>query len=258
MDGSSSESFITLQRDVALADGNVIGDIEFESRDGGAALVNYAAIRGVMESDVVAAEEGSLQFFVTEAGTHDVLYMALNDASSGRIECNKDIDFVSSGQIIWGNLYRRIANTGLGFIFEVETGDNYTFAVNSANEMILTATELDLFNKYIEIESISSPGVSGSVSIGRIFMDSGNNNELSTLLNGSVISLEAGGASTFTDVIPFVVEVPPGPSVISRYTPVSNSRLKNLRICFTNCNRFNYQFQIYMSRRFGWNSSIKN
>ncbi len=98
--GSLLRDFIV---NASIADDTIIGSIRFRTNDGLAALQNYANIVGTMESDVDAAEAGSLKFMVTEAGVHDVPYMSFNDASSQQIDVFRSLN-------INGNT---IINTGI-------------------------------------------------------------------------------------------------------------------------------------------------
>jgi len=135
------------------------------------------------------------------AGTPEMVLSATALDLSGTA---KNILMVDNSDIQWGgSADRKIKNTTGGFEFEIETGDTFQWTIQNGAEMILSATVLDIDAKYIEIESIASPGVTGSATVGRIFMDSGNSNELSIIRNGSVISLEGagggGGATTELD-----------------------------------------------------------
>ena len=117
------------------------------------------------------------------------------DLSTGGI----DIDLGDSRRIRWGAANnRRIFSDSSGFIFEVETGDDFDWQIQNTTEMLLSSTAFDIDAKYMELESIVSPGVTGFATTGRIFMDSGNSNILSIIRNGAVISLEASGGEIFT------------------------------------------------------------
>ena len=61
---------------------------------------NFAKISGTMESDIDASEDGSLKFFTSVAGTHDVLFMSMNDASSGNISLLQNIEIADATDII--------------------------------------------------------------------------------------------------------------------------------------------------------------
>ncbi len=135
---------IDLTRTTAQADDYVIGEIRFRHDDGGAVLQNYARIEGRMESDVGASEDGSLQFYVTEAGVHDVSYMTFNNTSSARIDILKTLNLTSGNDIRWGvSTTRRILNDTSGFTFEVQTSDTFDFDINSVNELSVSATTIN-------------------------------------------------------------------------------------------------------------------
>jgi len=151
MDNNAIHLF-NIDRNAALADDATIGEIQWRSKDGGAVLADYANIRGVMESDAAGSEDGSLHFYVARAGTHNDPFMTMNDASDGEINILRDLQMISSSiklpnakRINWaGSANRRIFNDGSGFIFEVETGDNFSWEIEDVSEMTLDAVELDL------------------------------------------------------------------------------------------------------------------
>ncbi len=117
--GLDAEYNWSMERSANIADDTTIGNLRFRARDGNVTAQNYAKISGVMESDVAAAEEGSLQFFVTEAGVHDVPYMSFNDASSGLIDIFKDLDINGNNIVGLGDL---TFNDTSNIIFNTTTG----------------------------------------------------------------------------------------------------------------------------------------
>lgn len=88
-----------------------------------------------------------------------------------------------------------ISNSATNMTFGIGTGDIFRNTIGGFLELELTATKIDIDAKYLELESIASPGVTGSATIGRMFMNSGNSEHLSIIRNGSVIDLEAGGGA---------------------------------------------------------------
>ena len=102
------------------------------------------------------------------------------------------------GKVLQFNVGERIGMENNDMVFDVSTTDDFDFQISGVTEMLLNIAKLDIDAKYLEIESIASPGVTGSATIGRVFMDSGNSNELSIIRNGSVISLEGGGGGSQT------------------------------------------------------------
>ena len=96
--GQGSDLDFTI--DSAVADDTVISEIRSRALDGVGAIQNYARITGVMESDVDTSEDGSMHFYVTEAGTHDVEYMNLNDASNGHINILKALNLNDTDMVL--------------------------------------------------------------------------------------------------------------------------------------------------------------
>jgi len=92
-----ANNFINLADPNTLADDTTLGEIRWRGDDGLGVTVNYARIIGVMESDVDTTEDGSMQFFVQEAGA-EVAYMSMNDASTGTIDILKSLNM--NGQLI--------------------------------------------------------------------------------------------------------------------------------------------------------------
>lgn len=68
----------TFARPETLVDNSVIGEIRFRAFDGIGTINNYASIKGVMANDINTGEDGVLQFFVAEAGNHEVKYMEMD------------------------------------------------------------------------------------------------------------------------------------------------------------------------------------
>ena len=98
--GALGSMHISMQANDNLPDGASIGDLSFIAEDGSASFVNYTSILGVMESDLSANEEGSLQFFVTENGVHDVLKFALNDAGTNQAEFFLDVNMTGNNLLM--------------------------------------------------------------------------------------------------------------------------------------------------------------
>ncbi len=141
-----------------LADDSIIGALRFRAFDGLSSPQNYARITGVMESDVDASEDGSLHFYVTEAGTHDVMYMSFNDASSGDIEVHKDLEIQFGSYLRFGNI-NSIRDDGSGMEINVQTGDDFKFTINGANEYTFNNTQLDMqSNNLVDFGYIAQNG----------------------------------------------------------------------------------------------------
>jgi hypothetical protein len=79
--------------------------------------------------------------------------------------------------------------TGNNVQMLIEGNTEYQFDANSAD---FNGNHLIMGIGYIQLTSDTSPGVTGSVNVGKIFMDSGNSHHLSIIRNGSVIDLEEG------------------------------------------------------------------
>jgi hypothetical protein len=93
-----------------------------------------------------------------------------------------------------------IAVVNNDFEINVTTGNNFKLEVNDVVEYQYDATSanfnsnnLIMASAYTQYTSIGSPGVTGSATVGRIFLDSGNSSHVSVIRNASVIDLEGGG-----------------------------------------------------------------
>ncbi|KKK47639.1 hypothetical protein LCGC14_3153170, partial [marine sediment metagenome] len=93
-----------------------------------------------------------------------------------------------------------IAVVNNDFEINVTTGNNFKLEVNDVVEYEYDATSanfnsnnLIMASAYTQYTSIGSPGVTGSATVGRIFLDSGNSSHVSVIRNASVIDLEGGG-----------------------------------------------------------------
>ena len=93
-----------------------------------------------------------------------------------------------------------IAVVNNDFEINVTTGNNFKLEVNDIVEYEYSATQAD-FNSnnlimgaaYIQATAITSPGNSGSATVGRIFLDSGNSNHLTIRRNDGIdVDLEGG------------------------------------------------------------------
>ena len=67
--------------------------------------------------------------------------------------------------------------------------------------MTVQNTHFDIGGRYWQLNAMASPGVTGSSSLGRVFIDSGNSNHLSIIRNAAIIDLEAGGTNEFVDTV---------------------------------------------------------
>jgi len=148
---------IDLTRTTAQADDYTIGELRFRHPDGVAALQNYARITGVMEDDTDTSEDGSLHFFVTQAGGHDVEFMNFNDGANTLINILKTMNFNSGGNIIWAaNSNRQILNNTNGFQFNVDTSDNFKWIIVSTDELTLTSTTLNLEGNILQFADVNT------------------------------------------------------------------------------------------------------
>ena len=89
------------------------------------------------------------------------------------------------------------------FEINVTAGNNFKLEVDDTVEYEYSSSQADFNNNnlimgaaYVELTSITSPGVTGSALVGRVFLDSGNSNHVSVIRNGSVIDLEAAVGQT--------------------------------------------------------------
>lgn len=86
-------------------------------------------------------------------------------------------------------------NVGSGQSFKLEVIETVeyeytsTFADFNGNNLLMGTA-------YVEFSSISSPGPTGNIAVGRLFLDSGNSNHLTIIRDGSDIDLEAAVGQT--------------------------------------------------------------
>lgn len=120
----------TFARPETLADDTTIGDIRFRAFDGLGTINNYASIRGIMKSDVNTGEDGGIQFFVAEAGVHDVLYMEIN--GNNNLEFIQFFKTVQIGEDIRMGGNPLILDTNLTTEINGLTADTIQFITNSA------------------------------------------------------------------------------------------------------------------------------
>jgi len=87
--------------------------------------------------------------------------------------------------------------TGNSIMMMVDDENEYDFTSTSAN---FNGNNLLLGAAYIQFTSISSPGVTGSATVGRLFLDNGNLNHTSIIRDGSIIDLEDTEVFTWSAV----------------------------------------------------------
>ena len=142
---------IDITRDTAQADDYTIGEIRFRHDDGLSVLQNYARIEGVMESDVDTTEDGSLHFYVTELGNHDVEFISLNNASDNTIVFFKEIDLVNSTSISMNAGILKFQGSqfeiagGSTLIIESNSGQDLNFNINSATKFRVGLNNINIF-----------------------------------------------------------------------------------------------------------------
>ena len=136
----------SFERTTAQVDNTVLGNLQWRHPDGEVIPViqNYARIAGFMEADDIGSEDGSMQFFVTEAGVHDAPYMEFNDGSAQLITVHRPIQLDNAQNIQWVSSLRSISSSAAQMSFAVEDTDTYNFLIDGTNEMIISQTELDL------------------------------------------------------------------------------------------------------------------
>lgn len=181
--------------EINLATGAEVFTWTADHATGGNSLTFTTATPPASTVRYITSDAGGQLYNVPTGESHDFTVNGVSQMTLTQL----NLDVISNWQIRWGgDNNRRIINDSGGFVFEVPTGDTFEYQINSAIEMALSITALDIDAKYLELESIASPGVTGSATVGRIFMDSGNSNILSIIRNGSVISLEASGSEVFS------------------------------------------------------------
>lgn len=141
--GSLTQDFFV---DTAVADDTTIAEIRFRAQDGTPATQNYARILVKMESDIAASEDGSLQFFVTEAGVHDVAYMSFNDGSGADIIVNKPLDMganieMGTNILQFVDTNQSIQDNAGNLEIDVATNNSLIFRVNNVNEYVFNASQ---------------------------------------------------------------------------------------------------------------------
>jgi hypothetical protein len=77
-----------------------------------------------------------------------------------------------------------------GMTLNVDTGDELFVKEGASKIFDANSTRIDFDSKYLQMISITSPGVTGAANVGRLFFDSTTSNHLSVIRNGSVIDLE--------------------------------------------------------------------
>lgn len=108
-----------------------------------------------------------------------------------------------------------ISNSSTNMTFGIGSGDIFRNTIGGFLEFEITSTKIDIDAKYIELESIVSPGVTGSVTTGRVFMDSGNSEHLSIIRNGSIIDLETSSVGTLDDLTDVTITAPANNEVLA-------------------------------------------
>lgn len=146
--GSLTQDFFV---DTAVADDTTIAEIRFRAQDGTPTTQNYARILVKMESDIAASEDGSLQFFVTEAGVHDVAYMSFNDGSGADIIVNKPLDMGANIEMGTNILQFVDADTTITSVtndleFDVASGNTFRFRINNIVEMDISNSLINFQN----------------------------------------------------------------------------------------------------------------
>jgi len=127
-------------------------------------------------------------------------------------------NFITTPQIGFSILGNIIEDSTSGLSLKTLVGDGIFFGDGTNVFAESNNTRFDIGLRFYQLGSIASPGVTGSNTIGRVFMDSGNLNHLSIIRNGSVIDLETGGGGTTNEILQgnsFVRVTDPGTGVIN-------------------------------------------
>ncbi len=146
----------------------------------------------------IYADAGGMIFNVATATNFDfqsngVSFLTFESSANG-ITLGTNIDLrVGDNDVTFDSINVSIFSTAGRMFFDVtDNSDDYNWRFANTTRMVMNTTKLDIQDKFLELESIASPGVTGSATVGRLFMDSGNSNRLSTIRNGVVFDLETG------------------------------------------------------------------
>ena len=107
------------------------------------------------------------------------------------------INTIQTPQIGFSTLGNIIEDNGSGMNYLTVPGNLHAFGDGTNTFATIDNDKIDIGQRYYQLFSIASPGVTGSNTQGRLFMDSGNSNHLSIIRNGGVIDLEDSGVDEF-------------------------------------------------------------
>ncbi len=183
-----------------------IDDTELDLKIGGLLLTmgnnKVIQFRNFLDTEYfslsVSASNNFTWVDATTGAPHDMFMGGLQIKNIGFLESG-NVPTATGGFINMGNSegiqWRNSLNT-FDVEFEFSGADNFVMSIAGTIEWELDGISMDIDAKYLELESIASPGVTGVATTGRVFMDSGNSNHLSIIRNASVIDLEGAGAQT--------------------------------------------------------------
>jgi len=165
-----------------------LSNLEFRDTEGapaGTVRAIYADSGGII-LNVPTAKNFDFQF-------NGISKFVINGDANG-IALGTNIDLrVGDNDITFDSINVSISSTSGRMFFDVtDNSDDFNWRFANTTKMVMNTVKLDIEDKFIELESIASPGVTGSATVGRLFMDSGNSNRLSTIRNGVVFDLETG------------------------------------------------------------------
>ena len=133
------------------------------------------------------SEPTEIQFQIAVTNIFEVLSTGITMADNKFIANVDQIGFRITGNLIEDDVSGlRLITVPTDFVM-MGDGTN-TF-------MTVQDTHFDIGGRYWQLNAIASPGVTGSATLGRVFIDSGNSNHLSIIRNAAIIDLEAGGGT---------------------------------------------------------------
>jgi len=141
---ADTKHLLDLSRETAQANDYIIAEMRFRHPDGLSVLENYALIKGIMNSDVNGAEQGSLSLSVMTNGSLDEWILLRGEQN--RIELKQIIDFTGIDGIVrfGNNSNQQIKHDSGGFEYRTTSGKIHDWLINAVSEMKLSPTKLDL------------------------------------------------------------------------------------------------------------------
>ena len=129
------------------------------------------------------SEPTEIQFQIAVTNIFEVLSTGITMADNKFIANVDQIGFRITGNFIEDDASGlRLITVPTDFVMMGDGTDTF---------MTVQNTHFDIGGRYWQLNAIASPGVTGSATLGRVFIDSGNSNHLSIIRNAAIIDLEA-------------------------------------------------------------------